>query len=186
MIDVQKQVMRGGPICDAADAEPPHGAHRSRADKCAAHAGREISSAAWGERAHAELPEAVRRRRSNSLWIYIISLRTQVHGQIKIHSQIGRCRAEWLGVAGRSCQRKSGAGSTRKRQSNGCALHETPELAQGTSTALHPLPSPPARSDAVAHPPPAPTPVCVHLPYSYVIRSLAFSAIAWISSGICG
>ena len=32
------------------------------------------------------------RRRSNSLWVYIISLRTQVHSQIKIHSQIDRCR----------------------------------------------------------------------------------------------
>ena len=30
----------------------------------------------------------LRRQRPNSLWIYIISLRTQVHSQIKIHSQI--------------------------------------------------------------------------------------------------
>ena len=38
--------------------------------------------------------QGVRRRRSNSLWIYIIPLRTQVHSQIKILSQIDRCRRE--------------------------------------------------------------------------------------------
>ena len=37
---------------------------------------------------------ALRQRQPNSLWIYIISLRTQVHSQIKIHGQIGRCRPQ--------------------------------------------------------------------------------------------
>ena len=37
----------------------------------------------------------MRRRRSNSLWIYIMSLMTQVHSQIKVHSQIDRCRPEY-------------------------------------------------------------------------------------------
>ena len=41
----------------------------------------------------AALPR-VRRRRPNSLWIYLILLRTQVHSQIKIHSQIDLCRPE--------------------------------------------------------------------------------------------
>ena len=46
------------------------------------------------KRAREQSRAAVRQRQPNSLWIYIISLRTQVHSQIKIHGQIDRCRPQ--------------------------------------------------------------------------------------------